>query len=85
MVTETFKDFQKIWENSIKMQLKFMESFMNALENLTKFSLMQNNMAVFRTKVQRGGRVSIPEADRISLQIKEGDIVRVIVIKEGGD
>ena len=67
------------------MQLKFIESFMNALENLTKFSLMQNNVAVFRTKVQSGGRISIPEADRVSLKIKEGDIVKVIVIKEGGD
>lgn len=85
MVTETFKEFQKIWENSIKMQLRFIESFMNALDNLTKFSLMQNNVAVFRTKVQSGGRISIPEADRVSLQIKEGDIVKVIVIKEGGD
>ena len=85
MVTEPFKEFQKIWENSIKMQLKFVESFMNALDNLTKFSLMQNNVAVFRTKVQSGGRISIPEADRTALQIKEGDIVKVIVIKEGGD
>jgi AbrB family looped-hinge helix DNA binding protein len=35
--------------------------------------------AVFKTKVQRGGRISIPEAERDVLGIEEGDIVQVIL------
>jgi len=35
--------------------------------------------AVFKTKVQRGGRISIPEADRDVPGIDEGDIVQVIL------
>jgi len=35
--------------------------------------------AVFKTKVQRGGRISIPEAERAVLGIDEGDIVQVIL------
>lgn len=35
--------------------------------------------AVFKTKVQSGGRISIPEAERIVLGIGEGDIVQVIL------
>ncbi len=85
MVPESFKEFQKMWENSIKMQMKFIESFMAALDSLTKFNLMQNNIAVFRAKVQSGGRISIPEADRSVLNIKEGDVVKVVIIKEGGE
>ncbi len=85
MVPESLKEFQKMWENSIKMQMKFIESFMAALDSLTKFNLMQNNIAVFRAKVQSGGRISIPEADRSVLNIKEGDVVKVVIIKEGGE
>jgi len=36
--------------------------------------------AMFKTNVQTGGRVSIPEAERQALNIEEGDLVQVIVI-----
>ena len=35
--------------------------------------------AIFKTKVQMGGRISIPEAERDVLGIDEGDIVQVIL------
>jgi AbrB family looped-hinge helix DNA binding protein len=34
---------------------------------------------MFKTTVQSGGRISIPEAERIALNIEEGDLVQVIV------
>jgi AbrB family looped-hinge helix DNA binding protein len=43
---------------------------------------MQNALhfnAMFKTTVQSGGRISIPEAERIALNIEEGDLVQVIV------
>jgi AbrB family looped-hinge helix DNA binding protein len=38
------------------------------------------NNAMFKTIVQSGGRISIPEAERNALNIQEGDLVQVIVI-----
>ena len=35
--------------------------------------------AVFKNRVQRGGRISVPEAERDVLGIDEGDIVQVIL------
>lgn len=36
--------------------------------------------ATFKTRVQSGGRISIPDAEREALDIEEGDIVQTIVI-----
>jgi AbrB family looped-hinge helix DNA binding protein len=35
---------------------------------------------MFKTTVQSGGRISIPEAERQALNIEEGDLVQVILI-----
>ncbi|MFL6392939.1 MAG: AbrB/MazE/SpoVT family DNA-binding domain-containing protein, partial [Nitrososphaeraceae archaeon] len=36
--------------------------------------------AMFKTTVQSGGRISIPEAERQALNIEEGDLVQVVLI-----
>jgi hypothetical protein len=41
---------------------------------------MSHSMATFKTRVQSGGRISIPDAEREALDIDEGDIVQTIVI-----
>lgn len=41
---------------------------------------MSRTMATFKTRVQSGGRISIPDAERDALDINEGDIVQTIVI-----
>jgi bifunctional DNA-binding transcriptional regulator/antitoxin component of YhaV-PrlF toxin-antitoxin module len=35
---------------------------------------------MFKTTVQSGGRISIPEAERQALNIEDGDLVQVIII-----
>ena len=53
----------------------------NAFQNM--FSSLQgftNYNAMFKTNVQSGGRISIPEAERQALGIEEGDLVQVIII-----
>ena len=37
-------------------------------------------MATFKTRVQSGGRISIPDAEREALDIEEGDIVQTVVM-----
>lgn len=66
------------------MQTNLIEMITIALNNVIKLNPIQGNTAIFRAKVQSGGRISIPEADRIALDLKEGDVVKVIVIKESG-
>jgi hypothetical protein len=51
--------------------------FMNA-GNLGNFGPM--GAAVFKTRVQSGGRISIPDAEREALDIDEGDIVQTFVV-----
>ncbi|WP_254838655.1 AbrB/MazE/SpoVT family DNA-binding domain-containing protein [Natronomonas marina] len=37
-------------------------------------------MATFKTRIQSGGRISIPDAEREALDIQEGDIVQTVVV-----
>jgi hypothetical protein len=57
--------------------------FMNAA-NLGNFGNVGNfgpmGAAVFKTRVQSGGRISIPDAEREALDIEEGDIVQTFVV-----
>jgi hypothetical protein len=39
-----------------------------------------SQMAMFKTRVQSGGRISIPDAEREALDIEEGDIVQTVVV-----
>ncbi len=78
-------DLQKIWEEAMKIQREFVETVSSMMKLISGFSLMNRNVAVFRARIQAGGRISIPEAEKAALGINDGDIVKVIVIKEGGE
>lgn len=39
-----------------------------------------SQMAAFKTRIQSGGRISVPDAEREALDIEEGDIVQTVVI-----
>jgi len=46
----------------------------------TGFASLGSRMAMFKTRVQSGGRISIPDAEREVLDIDDGDIVQTFVI-----
>lgn len=78
-------DIKKAIEKTTEFQQDMMRQFsnfqFNAFQNL--FSSLQgftNYNAMFKTNVQSGGRISIPEAERQALGIEEGDLVQVIII-----
>ncbi|MCD6492612.1 MAG: AbrB/MazE/SpoVT family DNA-binding domain-containing protein [Archaeoglobaceae archaeon] len=82
---EYFKKSLEMWEGVVKAQQELMKKFtemQSSFLEFSKFTPFSNNIAVFRAKIQSGGRISIPEADRTALNLKEGDVVKVIVIKE---
>jgi hypothetical protein len=69
--TEVQKDFVRQFS---AMQQDTMQNFLSMLQGLSYY------YAMFKTNVQTGGRISIPEAERQALNIEEGDLVQVIVI-----
>ena len=68
---EAKKEFLKKFSN---LQLDAMQNFFSMLQGLTFYH------AMFKTTIQSGGRISIPEAERQALKIDDGDLVQVIVI-----
>ena len=49
-------------------------------DELSKIRSLGSETAIFKTRVQSGGRISVPDAEREALDIDEGDIVQTIVI-----
>ena len=75
------KKIEKTAEFQQDMVRQFSNFQYNAFQNM--FSSLQgftNYNAMFKTNVQSGGRISIPEAERQALGIEEGDLVQVIII-----
>jgi hypothetical protein len=77
--------FKKALEKGTEAQRDFIKQFsfiqQHTLENY--FSMLQGLTyynAMFKTTVQSGGRISIPEAERQALNIEEGDLVQVVLI-----
>lgn len=56
------------------LQVDAMQNYFAMLRGLSFYN------AMFKTTVQSGGRISIPEAERQALNIEDGDLVQVIVI-----
>jgi hypothetical protein len=69
--TEAQQDFFKKFSS---LQLDAMQNFFSMMQGLTFYH------AMFKTTIQSGGRISIPEAERQALKIDDGDLVQVIVI-----
>ncbi len=60
------------------------------LGDITEQLGAMSQMATFKTRVQSGGRISIPDAEREALDIGEGDIVQTVIVpvkrnREGDD
>ena len=65
---------QDLFKKFSNLQLDAMQNFFSLLQGLTFYH------AMFKTTIQSGGRISIPEAERQALKIDDGDLVQVIVI-----
>jgi hypothetical protein len=74
-------------EGAVETQQELFEQFVQAssagmsdASPLSRIGKMGMGSAVFKTRVQSGGRISIPDAEREALDIDEGDIVQTVVI-----
>ena len=77
------KQFQEAGEQAVAQQTEFAKQMMNAGSNpssLSEIAASSMGTATFKTRVQSGGRISIPDAEREALDIEEGDIVQTVVV-----
>mgnify|MGYP000704722846 CR=1 FL=1 len=79
------QQMQNASEDAAEKQMKLFEQFMSAsggsgFDGFSQLGAMSMGTAMFKTRVQSGGRISIPDAERETLDIEDGDIVQTIVI-----
>ena len=79
---QMMEGFQQASEQAMEQQQEFIQQLLGASTSgvgVPQLGAM-NQMATFKTRVQSGGRVSIPDAEREALDIEEGDIVQTVVV-----
>jgi hypothetical protein len=82
-----FKTFQETSEQATKKQQEALQQLLLGassgtpdLGDMSDQLGAMSQMATFKTRVQSGGRISIPDAEREALDIEEGDIVQTVVV-----
>ena len=84
---DPLKTLKDITHKTAETQTNFMENMgtlqSRGLDNMFNFGQMMPsflNWGAYKTSVGSNGRISIPEAEREALGLKEGDLVQVIVL-----
>ncbi|MEF8791515.1 MAG: AbrB/MazE/SpoVT family DNA-binding domain-containing protein [Haloarculaceae archaeon] len=75
--------FQEATEQATRQQQELFKQFLGGggdSGGLAPQLGAMSRMAMFKTRVQSGGRISIPDAEREALDIEEGDIVQTVVV-----
>ncbi len=77
-----FEVLQETSEQAVETQQELFEQMVGGLGTTPDMNQLgaMTNMATFKTRVQSGGRLSIPDAEREALDIAEGDIVQAVVL-----
>lgn len=80
-----FKQMQEATEQTINAQNEMYKRFLSAtsgmdVDGFAPMSRAWSDVATFKTRMQSGGRISIPDAERDALDIEEGDLLQTIVI-----
>jgi len=77
------KLFTETGEQAVEQQQELMKQLLGAGMSggmdMNQLGAMSQT-ATFKTRVQSGGRISIPDAERETLDIQEGDIVQAVVV-----
>ncbi len=84
---EPAEALKELMSKGAEAQSNFIENFgsmqSKAIENALKFSQSMPQFlswGAFKTSVGSNGRISIPEAEREALGLKEGDLVQAVII-----
>uniref|UniRef100_A0A7C3UL16 AbrB/MazE/SpoVT family DNA-binding domain-containing protein n=1 Tax=Geoglobus ahangari TaxID=113653 RepID=A0A7C3UL16_9EURY len=83
LIIDKILEYQKnLVESYLRIIIEYQERLIEILTNFANYKKLEENSAVFRARIQKGGRIAIPEIEREAMNLKEGDIVRVIIIKD---
>lgn len=75
------EQLQQAGEQAMQSQQELFRQFFTNSNGTSGMQLpMSMGTATFKTRVQSGGRISIPDAEREALDIEEGDIVQAVVV-----
>jgi len=81
------RQFQEAGEKAVEQQAEFARQLWSSgagsgMGGMGLSGLAASSMgtATFKTRVQSGGRISIPDAEREALDIDEGDIVQTVIV-----
>ncbi|MFT4944367.1 MAG: hypothetical protein ACI9K3_000298 [Halovenus sp.] len=79
---DMFELFAETGEQAVETQQELLRQLLGngsgANMDMNQLGAMSQT-ATFKTRVQSGGRISIPDAERETLDIEEGDIVQAVV------
>ena len=77
-----FEMFQETGEQAVEQQQELFKQMFTGMSGGVDMNDLgaMTNTATFKTRVQSGGRISIPDAERETLDIEEGDIVQAVVV-----
>ena len=76
MASKGAKAQSEVMENFGNIQSKALDSAFKLAQSMPQFV----SWGAFKTSVGSNGRISIPEAERDALGLKEGDLVQVVII-----
>lgn len=77
--TQTVDAQSNLMQNLGSMQAKGMDKMFNMAQMMPNFL----SWGAFKTSVGSNGRISIPEAERTALGLKESDLVQVVILPIG--
>jgi len=84
MMAQFQEQMQEASEEAMSSQQELFQQFLSAStggsDAMSSLTGLTMGSATFKTRVQSGGRISIPDAEREALDIDDGDIVQTIVI-----
>ena len=71
---------EQVAESQQELLKQMIQATPRAFDDMTTVGPMNLGTATFKARVQSGGRISIPDAEREALDIEEGDIVQTMVV-----
>ena len=74
--------FQQATEQATRQQQEMLQGLFGSTNGsgLAPQLGAMSRLAMFKTRVQSGGRISIPDAEREALDIGEGDLVQTVIV-----
>lgn len=81
------EQFQDASEEAVEQQMKLFQRWLSGAygandmtRSVPQVGPFGMGTATFKTRIQSGGRISIPDAEREALDLDEGDIVQAVII-----